>query len=156
MIEEVVEVEGPVSRDLVLRRVREAWGVGRAGSRIRDSFDEAVATLRERGRIVESEPGFLMVREGDANRVRIPDPARPSTRRSIDEVPATELCAAIVQVVEDALQAGRDELTFAVTRLYGWNRRGSDIASALERSVTHLLRARRLQRDGPYLRVPQR
>ena len=35
MIEEVVAGEGPVVEEIVLQRVREQWGVGRAGSRIR-------------------------------------------------------------------------------------------------------------------------
>ena len=114
MIEEVVEVEGPSSRELVLQRVREAWGVGRAGARIRDAFEEAIKKLRARGRIVESEPGYLMIKDGGPNRVRIPDADNPNTRRSIDEVPATELRAAIEWVVGDAIQAGRDELTFGL------------------------------------------
>ncbi len=155
MIEEVVDVEGPVSREVVLRRVREAWGVGRAGARIRDSFDEAVKTLRGRGRIAESEPGYLMIADGDPNRVRIPDPDDRNTRRSIAEVPATELRAAVERVVADATHAGRDELTFAVARLYGWNRRGTDIAAGLERAVTYLLRMKRLEREGEYLRTPR-
>ena len=156
MIEEVVDVEGPVSRELVLRRVRESWGVGRAGARIREAFDEAIKTLRARGRIVESEPGFLMVKDGDASRVRIPDADNPNTRRPIDEVPNTELRAAIEAVVADAMQAGRDELTFAVARLYGWNRRGSDIAAALDRTVTYLIRMKRLAREDQYLRIARR
>jgi hypothetical protein len=154
MIEEVVTVEGPVAREVVLRRVREAWGIGRAGSRIRSSFDEAVKTLRSRGRIIESEKGVLTLDGANAERVRVPDPDDPSTRRTIAEVPVTELRAAILGVVGDAMQAGRDELTFAVARLYGWNRRGSDIGAALERAVTYLLRMKRLVRDGEYLRLP--
>ena len=154
MIEEVVTVEGPVAREVVLRRVREAWGVGRAGARIRGAFDEAVKTLRARGRIVESEKGVLVLEGADTDRVRVPHADDPTTRRTIAEVPVTELRAAIVGIVGDALQAGRDELTFAVARLYGWNRRGSDISAALERSVTYLLRMKRLAREGEYLRVP--
>lgn len=153
MIEAVVAVEGPVSREVVLRRVREAWGVGRAGSRIRASFDEAIKTLRGRGRVVEPDKGFLMVDGADPARVRVPDPDDPSTRRSVDEVPVSELRAAILGIVGDAIHAGRDELTFAVARLYGWNRRGSDISSALERAVTYLLRMKRLEKHGDYLQV---
>jgi hypothetical protein len=89
----------------------------------------------------------------DPNRVRIPDAENPNTRRSIDEVPATELRAAIERVVDDAIRAGRDELTLAVARLYGWNRRGSDIAAGLDRAVTYLLRMKRLQREDQYLRI---
>lgn len=153
MIEEVVAVEGPVAREVVLRRVREAWGVGRAGSRIRAAFDEAVKTLRSRGRVVESEKGFLMMEGADPTRVRVPDADDPTTRRAIAEVPVSELRAAILGIVGDAIHAGRDELTFAVARLYGWNRRGTDISTALERAVTYLLQMKRLTRDGDYLRI---
>jgi hypothetical protein len=153
MIEEVVVVEGPVAREVVLRRVREAWGVGRAGSRIRSSFDEAVKTLRSRGRVVESEKGFLMMDGADPARVRVPNADDLATRRSVSEVPVSELRAAILGVVGDAIHAGRDELTFAVAKLYGWNRRGTDISAALERAVTYLLRMKRLARDGEYLKV---
>jgi hypothetical protein len=155
MITEVVEAEGSVAREVVLRRVREAWGVGRAGSRIRETFDEVVKNLKARGGIVESEAGFLMPEDGVRDRVRVPDPDDPTTRRSIEEVPPTELRTAVERVVRDAMHAGRDEVTFAVARLYGWNRRGSDIAAGLERAVTYLLRMKRLERDGEYLRIPR-
>lgn len=154
MIDEVVAVEGPISTELLLRRVREAWGVGRAGVRIRASYDKAVKTLRLRGRLVEPEKGFLMVKDGDPNGVRVPDNDDPATRRAIDDVPSTELCTAIEHVVADAIQVGRDELTQAVARLYGWNRRGSEIGAALDRAVTRLLRAERLARDGAYFKLP--
>jgi very-short-patch-repair endonuclease len=155
MIEEVVFVEGPVSRELVLRRLREAWGVGRTGSRIRAAFDQAIRDLRARGRLVESEKDFLMADGGDPDRVRLPDGDDATTRRRIDEVPGTELRAAIEHVVDEAKQAGRDELTQAVARLYGWNRRGSDIGPALDRAVTYLMRQKRIEREGDYLRLPR-
>jgi hypothetical protein len=154
MIEEVVATEGPISRELVLRRIREAWGVGRAGSRIRDAFDKAVRTLKSRGSLLEPEKGQLMLEGADPNRVRIPDAENPATRRSIDEVPSTELRTAIEYVVRDAMQVSRDELTQAVARLYGWNRRGREIGAALDRAITYLLRMKRLARDGSYLRIP--
>jgi hypothetical protein len=69
-------------------------------------------------------------------------------------MPATELRAAIEFTVRDAIRVERDELTQAVARLYGWNRRGSDIRQALDRAVTYLLRMKRLEKQGDYLRVP--
>jgi REase_MTES_1575/Protein of unknown function (DUF4011)/Protein of unknown function (DUF3320)/AAA domain len=152
MIEEVVTVEGPVSRELVLRRVRQAWGVGRAGSRIREAFGAAVKTLTSRGVLVAPERDFLMIPDAEPVRVRIPTEDR-ATHRRIDEVPSTELRTAIECVVRDAIRVGRDELTQAVARLYGWNRRGSDIGPALDRAVTYLLRMKRLERQDDYLRL---
>jgi very-short-patch-repair endonuclease len=153
MIEEVVAVEGPVATEVVLRRVREAWQLGRSGARVREAFDRAVSTLKSRGKIATPERGFIALPGSDPAWVRVPDRDAPATRRSVDEVPANELRAAIEHLVEDSVRAGRDELTFAVARLYGWNRRGSEISAALERAVTYLLRMKRLERDGDYLRI---
>jgi hypothetical protein len=93
-----------------------------------------------------------MLPGADPARVRVPTDD-DETRRRVDEVPATELRAAIELTVRDAIHAERDELTQAVARLYGWNRRGNDIEQALDRAVTYLLRMKRLQKQGDYLRV---
>jgi hypothetical protein len=69
-------------------------------------------------------------------------------------VPKLELALAVQHLVEDARRVSRDELTFQVARLFGWNRRGSDIAAALDRAVDKLLRDGVLQSDGQYVKVP--
>jgi hypothetical protein len=152
LVQQVVVAEGPVSREVVLRRVREAWGVGRAGARIREAFEKAVKTLSGQGHLVTHDRDFLMAPGADPNRVRVPTEDE-ETRRRVDEVPASELRAAIEYTVRDAIRAERDELTQAVARLYGWNRRGKDIERALEKAVTYLLRMERLESEGAYLRV---
>ena len=152
LTQQVVVIEGPVSRELALRRVREAWGVQRAGSRIRHAFDKAVRSLTGPGLLVVHDRVFLMVPGADPARVRVPTDDE-QTRRRVDEVPATELRAAIELTVRDAIRAERDELTQAVARLYGWNRRGSDIGQALDRAMTYLLRMKRLKRNGSYLEI---
>ena len=50
-IVEIVEVEGPIEDDLLLRRLREAWGVGRAGHRIREAFETALKNLIQRQQV---------------------------------------------------------------------------------------------------------
>jgi very-short-patch-repair endonuclease len=149
LIQQVVVAEGPVSREIVLRRVREAWGVGRAGARIREAFASAVRMLSRQGHLVTHERDFLMVPGADPSRVRLPTEDE-ATRRRVDEVPASELRAAIEHTVRDAIRAERDELTQRVARLYGWNRRGRDIERALDKAVTYLLRMKRVKRVGSY------
>jgi hypothetical protein len=41
----IVELEGPVHEDEVINRVRELWGLGRAGARIQDAVAKAVRSL---------------------------------------------------------------------------------------------------------------
>jgi hypothetical protein len=40
LLTQVIRTEGPIHEDLLVQRAREAWGVGRAGNRIRDNVRE--------------------------------------------------------------------------------------------------------------------
>ncbi len=148
----VVEGEGPVAEEVVLRRVRGAWGVERAGSRIRGAFDSAVKSLISRDLISRLNRSLWMPRQ-EVTEVRVPHEDDLDSRRDVDEVPGPELQLAIVKVVEDARSIAPDELTQRVARLFGWNRRGSDIARALDASVSRLLRSGRLVREGDRIRL---
>ncbi len=152
MIVEVVEVEGPIRDALVLRRVREAWGVGRAGHRIREAFDRAIAALVRRGDIKKVEHTFVALNESQLAAVRVPG-GDARARREVDEVPPTELKLAVDHLVSDARRVSRDELTFEVARLFGWNRRGPDIAAALDGAVDALVRDGTIGADGDYLKA---
>lgn len=138
MIVEVVAVEGPVCEDLVLRRVREAWGVQRAGARIRSAFDRAVRSLTRRRSIRQDNGRFLCLPGSEPEVVRraTPDPA---SRRDVTEVPVAELDLAVRMLVKDARAITWEELTTRVARLFGWNRKGPDITQALDAIVQALL-----------------
>lgn len=152
LIEHVVTVEGPVLDTLVLRRAREAWGVGRAGRRIRDTFDTAVRALARSGAITADRNGFLARTGGEIQAVRIPGDD-PEARRGAEEVPLAEMRLAVTNLIADAKRVRRDELTFEVARLFGWNRRGPDIAAALDRAVDGLLRNGTVKADDDYLLI---
>jgi REase_MTES_1575/Protein of unknown function (DUF4011)/AAA domain/Protein of unknown function (DUF3320) len=151
-IKDVVTTEGPVLDALVLRRVREAWGVGRAGRRIRDAFDTAVRALVRAGSVTLDRHGFLSLQETTIETVRIPGD-NPEARRSADEIPPDELRLAVINLARDARRVRREELTFEVARLFGWNRRGADITAALDRALDALQRARQLNEDREYLYI---
>lgn len=150
LIMEVVRVEGPVQDEVVLRRVREAWGVGRAGSRIREAFQRAIGNLTRRGELKKIDKVFLAKHADQLSAVRVPgDDAQ--ARRDVEEVPKAELRLAVVHLVDDARRVSRDELSREVARLFGWNRRGPDISRALDRAVDALIREGSIDKDGDYL-----
>jgi very-short-patch-repair endonuclease len=151
LILEIVEVEGPVRDELVLRRAREAWGVGRAGHRIRDAFTRIVAALARRGDVKKLGDGFLAQNDIPLQKVRVPGDD-PEARRGADEIPLAELQLAVLHLVQDARRVSRDELTYQVARLFGWNRRGSDIAAALDKAVDRLLREEQITAEGEYIK----
>ena len=139
MIMEVVEVEGPIEDELLLRRVREAWGeVGRSGHRIREAFRGAVESLRLRGLVSRLEGSYTYTHASQLQVVRVPG-GNQLARRSATQISRTEAKLAVRHIIEEARRVSRDELTFEVCRLFGWNRRGTDIAAALDGAVDALI-----------------
>ena len=156
MIVEVVEVEGPIEDELLLRRVREAWGeVGRAGSRIRDAFKEALESLRLRGLVSRIEASYTYARASQLQVVRVPG-GNQLAARSATQVSSTEAKLAVQHIIDDARRVGRDELTSEVSRLFGWNRRGADIATALNGAVDALVGEGLIVEDEGFLTVTAR
>jgi transcription elongation GreA/GreB family factor/very-short-patch-repair endonuclease len=151
MVMEVVEVEAPVSMELALRRVREAWGVGSAGTRIQANFIAQVERLRRDGRVrVIGE--FIWAPAGDLEHVRTPEPDRPASVRRVEHVPPHELDVAMAHVASEAIAASFDQLTESVAKVFGWKRRGADIRPALAAAVERLIAAGRLEDAGDVLR----
>jgi REase_MTES_1575/Protein of unknown function (DUF3320) len=156
MIMEVVEVEGPIEDELLLRRVREAWGgVGRAGNRIRNAFKDALEGLRRRGLVSRMEGSYTYTRTSQLQIVRVPA-GNQLAGRSATQVSRTEAKLAVRHIIDDARRVSRDELTFEVSRLFGWNRRGPDIAAALDGAVDALVREGLIVETEGFLMVTAR
>lgn len=136
LIAEVVRTEAPVHRERVMRTVREAWGVGRSGSRIRAAFDDAIARLTRRSKVTEDAAGFLW--EGDREYEAVRVPVDEWGQRPLDEVCWEERCWAVAGCVEDAVQISRADLRVAAARLFGWGRTGIDITAALDEAIDEL------------------
>lgn len=154
MIRDVADTEGPVSEEVVMSRIRDAWGAGRAGARMRDAFQAALKRLRRREEI-DSTRGFLTLKGRGVISVRVPDGVDPDTFRKVDEVPDSEMELAIRNVVSDGRSVTREELTRHVARLFGWQRRGSDITHRLDLTVDRMIRAGHLSRSDDRIE-PQR
>ena len=152
MIIEVAEVEGPIEDELLLRRIREAWGVGRAGYRIRENFRYALKSLVQRRHVNRLELTFTYTRPDQLAVVRVPGDDELAIR-NVAEVSRHEQMSAIRHLVSEAHRVSKDELTFEVCRLFGWNRRGPDIAAALDKAVEELVRQGALVEDGDIVKT---
>jgi hypothetical protein len=151
MILEVVTGEGPVAKEIVLQRIRERWGMNRAGSRARSAFDTALRAVRRRGEVISESEGFLALPSQSTPVVRAGSQSDPATIRTIHEIPPSELKEAIVRFVREVHSISEDELTARVSSVFGWNRRGSDIAEELRKVVRKLVTAGSLRRSGAVL-----
>ena len=119
---EAVVVEGPVHIDVLTQRLREAWNIGRVGSRIRDNIDGAINASGV------TRDGLFLSIPGNPSVVRTPG---EGVTRTVEQVHDDELSSALVAYVHDSGSVSSDTLLIAVARLFGWTRRGADITARL-------------------------
>lgn len=136
----VIEAETPVHTDVLFQRLRDAWGIGRVGSKIRANIMSAV---KRAGATRDGD--FVMVR-GQTSGVRTPS-AR--TTRKVEQIHSIELAEALSQLLREMGSASDDELRTATARLFGWGRTGNGIQARLDPIIRKLVTEGRLQRrDG--------
>lgn len=147
---EVVNAEGPVHEDRVLRGLLAAWGTKRAGARVKSAFDRAVRKLSA-GQLRRSPKGFLSVSGRDAETVRVPT-ADEASQRPIRHVPPNERQRALLLTVRDAHSIDQDDLRLSVARLFGWRRTGAEISATLDDDIEDMVESGQLARSGSLLR----
>jgi len=145
LVESVVVVEGPVHTDVVIQRIRDAWGVQRAGSRIQAAIEEAVA-LAVRTKKLDRVEDFLSSL-GVTPVARDRSGASAITRRP-DLIAPTEIADAIEQVVKRNLGVKRDEVASAVARWLGFSSTSAAIRDLVEAQVNHAMSRGELSSQG--------
>lgn len=147
----IIETEGPVHVDLLVQRAREAWGVARAGNRIRDNVRQVAQTLVRSG-LVTSGGSFFDLAEGNVLKARRPAPG--DTPRRISYIAPAERHLALCELAAECPGMSEDELVKQACDFFGWQRIGKDIRACLAADIVELYRQRRLEGGTGRVGVP--
>lgn len=119
-VADVVRAEGPVHFDEVAKRIVDAAGIARVGSRIREQLLLA-ARFAEGGKKIRIRQDFLwdaaMEQPQVRNRGGLPGPSK-----KIRLIAPEELEAALVRVVRESVAIQPEAAVFAVAKLFGFAR----------------------------------
>jgi len=130
----IVNIEGPVHRDLIVERLRAPWGAERIRSTFRTAVDDAIDRLVWGSQVLAVEDGFIISASTNVDntvQVRVPTEGYLQTRRSVELVPPSEIRHAIINLVSEAQSIDQAELFMRVARIFGWGRTGPVISRTL-------------------------
>lgn len=134
----IVETEGPIVRDLAVRRLASWCAAPRVTERFRAFSDEAEAACA--GSVIAEQGVLWPAGAGPKGHVPLRVPGDdPDSRREIEHIPPAEVVGAVVLVLQRQFGLPREELVREAARLMGFSRvtpRVEEaIAPAVERSV---------------------
>ncbi|MFJ9881821.1 DUF3320 domain-containing protein [[Kitasatospora] papulosa] len=146
----VIEVEGPVTEELIFTRVRSAWGLARSGQVIQDRIRRVLRKLVTKGEILRVGDAY----DRPGHEVEVARTPTSRFTRKVTQVPSVERQLALRSVVEESPGVQRAELLREVARFFGWARIGSDIRDALTDDIDDLVARGALdETDGGLLPV---
>jgi len=130
---EVVRVEGPIHRELLIQRLRQAAGYGRAGVHVRAWLEAIVAEAAGMRQIREWRDAWI----SPGVRLMIPRDwsGCPAAQRQVEYVPEAEIAAALRAVIGKAFGIARADAGREALALLGFRR---VTQKGLERSLTVL------------------
>ncbi len=149
LAEEVVSIEGPVHVCEVVNRIRDAWGLKRAGGRIQEAVERAIDVSVCEGRLAQD--GEFLTVPGRAPRVRDRSEVRSPSLRKCDSLPPSELEAAILGVVRENYGATDDQVVQAAARAVGFKATSAQLRDLLAEVIGAAVAGERLTRRNGML-----
>lgn len=138
VVASVVRTESPIHMELLGRRIGQLWDCN-ATKRVRSAIQDVLWDLQRDGRYRITGDFIWTGAVPEKVPVRVPDPSDDRTHREIEHIAPEELQSAVRQLLIDARVAEEEELLVSVARLFGYERTGARIRSALDNSLRALM-----------------
>ncbi len=145
-VQRIIEIEGPVHEEEIVARVRDLWGLGRAGSRIQGAVGDALRQAQHKGNLhIEGDCYQL---KGAPVLVRDRSAASSRSLKKPELLPPQEIREAIGSLVRESHGMQREETAIAVSRLLGFQATSQQLRERIEQQVDLLISNGTLKLDG--------
>lgn len=131
-MKQVIEVEGPISRTLLARRILQVWGITRLGARLDQRFSELLVKIQPNATVSEGMVFYWPEAVAPTGYGVYRVASDESQRRNAEDLPPEEVAVAVKSVLTSQISLPYDELIKQVLKALGYARSGS----ALDKAIT--------------------
>jgi hypothetical protein len=147
----VGRTESPVHFDEVARRITDAAGIAKVGSRIRYTLTQALNQAQGE-KLVVVKNDFIWTPE--MAKVQVRDRSKlPSSYRKLSLIAPEEIAEAIIQVIGGAISITEQEAIPLVAKLLGFSRMTDDMRQQLSEAVGKTIQAGVVTFEGVNLKL---
>lgn len=150
-IHEVVKVESPVHFEEMARRIADANGISKIGSRIRASIVNSTDYAVKAGLIKKSN-NFLWHIEDHSPVVRDRSYLSPNSRK-LTFISPQEMNLAIKKVVETSIAIQPDNAVVLISKLFGFARVTEDMRNHILKSIEDAITNKVVIKDGEFIKL---
>lgn len=119
----VVNEEGPIRHSLLCKRIIQAWGMTRIGSRIDDRIAKLCSKLKLTVTRIEKIKYYWPENTDPVKYTSFRVPSGDNqTRRNIDDIPGEEIRNAALYVLRQQISLPEEDLVREIARLFGYHR----------------------------------
>jgi very-short-patch-repair endonuclease len=150
-IQAVVKVESPIHFEEMARRIADANGVSKIGSRIRYTISAATEFADNSG-LIKRKGDFLWHPQMEVPFIRERSQLSSSSRR-LEYISPEEMGMAIKKVVESSIAIQPDSAVNFVAKLFGFARVTEEMRKEILKSIDDVVQKGTVLRDGDFLKV---
>ena len=136
-IETVIAAEAPVSKNLLIRRVVQSYGITRAGSRIQSHMEQILKDMDLMTTTLDDQVFYWSDTQDpvDYKCFRVTD--REENRRDPKDIPIQEAANAVTQTLADQFSMTGEDLIRESAKLLGFSRLGSAVTPLMNAAITY-------------------
>ena len=137
LVKYIVEIESPIHRNEIIARVRNAWGVKRAGRRIQDAVTNGINGAVQLGVVIEDRD-IILFPEREIQ-IRDRSGVNSASLKKVETLPPQELQVGILQLVRASHGVEMDDLAVGVARMLGFKATSKQLRELVAQEVGVLI-----------------
>jgi len=151
LVKYIVDVESPIHRNEIIARVRDAWGLGRAGRRIQDAVTKGIDGAVQAEWVIDDREIILL--PGREIQIRDRSEVQSSSLKKVNSLPPQELHVGILQLVQASHAVDIGDLAVGVARMLGFKSTSKQLRELVAQEVDVLIQRGELVEDAGVLKL---
>ena len=154
ILDEIVDVEGPIHIELAAHRVAKALGFQKVGNRVMEAVNSSIRILIRESKVKRINKFLWPSRNGFSPVVRQPVLNEKDSFRTIKFVPPEEIELAVKNLIQGGFSILEDEVVRQVARIFGFDRTGPHIYDRIKGILKQMITRGDLVVKGDRLSLP--
>ena len=143
-IEKVLEIEAPISKEILCRRILHSWNISRMGTRLEERFDMYFSQLGIQQTVSYGEKFLWDKSQNPEEYKEVRVSSNLDEKRNMEEIPAIEIANAIEYIVKRQVGLLKEDLVKETYKLFGFTRGSSNIDRVVEEGLRNAISRNRI------------